>query len=719
MVIENKHNPGSSASRRRLSIGANVSVTIILFIAIVAVLQVIAYSLPDLRIDLTSSQINSLSDATVNLLRELDQPVRLTSLYFETDLEDDEQSQYRRTVTDLLDLYQSTQRSKITFEWINPLGDHEKLKEMVARLRDKERYKNDLVAYQSSIDLYKNELDERIKKRVHSELEAISSIGDPMGDTSNQTSLGQVQALFTRWTTELNAIRNQVDALTLQGNQQETAAVNVLKTLYREFGKILTEIPRYAMSEVSRNPSMSPSVSEFLRNSGNRYATLATDIESELTKVQNLEPLKIDELLRDLQPNSNAIIVEADDDVMVLDFTKVWPPMDRSRGGRARFKDRGFKGEEQLTSAILRATHQEQTAVVFVRWGGTPMFMGGFMPGQPQAPFTNVKRKLEDVNFIVDEWDLKTSASPPDIDPQPTRTIYIVFKPNPTPRGPMGQLGQEPPFGDPDRQKLLRVLGDNPRVMFIAGWAPGPFGPIPGTYEYNDYLKDAWGVHVDDTSLMIQTTNTAPGKYNITRRDFFNMQSPDLDVSDHDIVRGGQARLLTLPWCAPLELVESGIEGVEYDWLVSMGRVDGVWGVKNIQTYQTQMTQQEFLSLADGDIEGPFKLAVAVQKDDAKLVVVSSREFAMDNVAFAQTMAMTSRGITLRSRNPGNITLLVNSLHWLNDNTQYMNIGKPIDSGVLEIASNSTVTAIRVLTIFVWPAMALACGGFAWWIRRR
>lgn len=713
--MENKH-----ASGRRVTLGANVSVAIILCTAIVAVLQIIAYSLPDMRIDLTSSQINSLSDATVNLLRELDQPVRLTSLYFETDLEDEDQPHYRRSVKDLLDLYQSTQRSKVTFEWINPLGDHEEFKAMVARLREKERFKNDLLAYQSSIDLYKNELDGRIKKLVHSELEAISSIGDPMGETSNQASLGQIQALFTRWTTELDAIRNQVDALTLQGNQQETAAVNVLKILYREFGKILTDIPRYAMNEVSLNPNIPPSVSEFLRNSGNRYAILATDISSESTKVQNLEPLKIDELLRELQPNSNTIIVETDDDAMVMDFTSVWPSMDQGRGGRVKFKDRGFKGEEQLTSAILRATHQEQTAVVFVRWGGSALFMGGFMPGQPPAPFANIKRKLEDVDFLIDEWDLKASPTPPEIDPPPTRTIYVVLKPNPASRGPMGQLSQEPPFSNIDRQKLLNVLGENPRVMFIAGWSPGPFGPIPGTYEYNDYLKDTWGVHVDEASLMIQTTNFAPGKYMITPGNvFYHMKSPHLDVSDHDIVRGGQARLLTLPWCAPLERVETGIEGVEYDWLVSMGRVDGVWGIKNLQTYQAQMTRQEFLSLADGDIEGPFKLAVAAEKDGAKLVVVSSRDFALDNVAFAQTMAMTSRGITLRSRNPGNITLLVNSLHWLNDNTQYMNIGKPIDTGVLEIASNSTVTAIRVLTIFIWPAMALCCGGLTWWIRRR
>ena len=79
----------------------------------------------------------------------------------------------------------------------------------------------------------------------------------------------------------------------------------------------------------------------------------------------------------------------------------------------------------------------------------------------------------------------------------------------------------------------------------------------------------------------------------------------------------------------------------------------------------------------------------------------------------------SASGFTVRSRNPGNVTLLINSLHWLNDNTAFMNIGQPIDAEVLEIDSPSTITMVKVLTVLVWPALALCGGGVAWWIRRK
>jgi len=60
----------------------------------------------------------------------------------------------------------------------------------------------------------------------------------------------------------------------------------------------------------------------------------------------------------------------------------------------------------------------------------------------------------------------------------------------------------------------------------------------------------------------------------------------------------------------------------------------------------------------------------------------------------------------------------VNSLHWLNDNTDFMNLGKPIDAAILAV-DRRTVGIVQVLTIFVWPVLALGCGGVAWWMRRR
>ncbi len=160
-------------------------------------------------------------------------------------------------------------------------------------------------------------------------------------------------------------------------------------------------------------------------------------------------------------------------------------------------------------------------------------------------------------------------------------------------------------------------------------------------------------------------------------------------------------------------------EGVELHPLVTLPKRDGMWGEGDLAGFLQQARQADFLTRDEEDRTGPFDLAVAGIKGDAKVVVVSSAEFAVDAVAFAREFAIGPQGFTIRSRNPGNVTLLLNSLHWLNDNTDFMNIGKPIDAAVLHIESESTVRKVQALTIFVWPALALVGGGIVWWVRRR
>jgi len=101
------------------------------------------------------------------------------------------------------------------------------------------------------------------------------------------------------------------------------------------------------------------------------------------------------------------------------------------------------------------------------------------------------------------------------------------------------------------------------------------------------------------------------------------------------------------------------------------------------------------------------------------VVVISSRDFCVDGFAFAREIVQSAEGYRLRARNPGNMTLLVNSLHWLNDNTAIMNLGRPIDTGSLEIAEGGTLSFLRVLAWGIWPALAVICGGAVWLVRRR
>ncbi|MGD2109651.1 MAG: Gldg family protein [Phycisphaerae bacterium] len=707
--------PGASAGRR-FRVGTNVVTASILVVAIVVVIQAIAYSTPQ-RWDMTSSGVNSLSDATENLLRNLEANIRLTSLYFETDREEQDQPRYRQAAGDLLDLYEATNRTKVSADWINPLKDHEKFGAFRARLRDKAVFKAQIAAYEARIERYRNELDAQMGSLIQSELEAIDGLGAGIGGGASDAAIGQIEQALHETSMMLERTREQIDSLHVPEDPQYSFAVDQLRSFYNNFSKTLANISKFGNDQVARNPALQPEQIKFLSGATERFQAMVDALEEEKTKLQELEPLKYDEIVRELEPTANAIVVETDDDVTVVDFGSVWPPLDPSAGGRAGFKNRAFKGEEKLTSAVLRATHKEQTAVIFVRYGGRPLFMGGFMPGQPPAPYARMKEQLEEANFVVQEWDVKTADTPPEIDPEPTRTIYVVMKPTPPQQNMMGQPSQDPPFTDSHRRKVLAAIGDNGRALFVAGWHAGQFGVLPAGYEYNDYLRDDWGIEVDTSALLIQTTSVSPGKYAVTRRDFFSMDK--CEVTDHDIVSGALSRELVLPACAPLDLTDPPPDGVEHHRLVSLPELDGVWGVKSLQVYQEQLRQREYLTLADGDLVGPFDLAVAATKGDAKTVVISSADFAVDTVAFAQAMSIGPRGLTIRTRNPGNVSLLVNSLHWLNDNTEFMNIGKPIDAAVLKIGSPSTVRSVQALTIFVWPMLALVCGGVAWWVRRR
>ncbi|MFQ5590827.1 MAG: hypothetical protein ACE5HE_06680, partial [Phycisphaerae bacterium] len=618
---------------------------------------------------------------------------------------------------DLRDLYASTNRSKITADWVNPLSDHDKFKELTTRLREKPASKKAVGDYAACIEKYKGDLDARMRALVASELDAIATSGG-LGGQGTPESLAQVEFLLMRWRDAFDSKREEIDALLPLDSPQYAAAVSSLKSLYADFIDALNNISRYGEEMLARKPGLGEAEADFLGGASDRHAPLIADLEAAQTALQELEPLKSDDLLAQLTPTGNSILVETEEEAFVVDFGSVWPPIDEQhRGYHVRFENRAFKGEEKVTAAVLRATHKEQTAVVFVRYGGNPLFIGGFMPNQPPAPYAAMKQQLEDANFMVEEWDLKTTTDPPEIDPAPTRTIYVILKPTPPPRGQFGQPGQEPPFGETHRRAILDALGDDGRAVFVAGWSPGPFGPIPATYEYNEYLKNTWGLGIDTSALLVEAAETAPGRYNVINRYFYNMEG--FDTTDHDIVRGARARELVLPWCAPIDMPATPPEGVEYHKLVVLPGRKGIWGVKDLQKYQAQWEERQYLTKEPADLEGPFTLAIAAVKGDTKIVVVSARDFATDRVAFAREFSFGPQGFVVRSRNPGNVTLLINSLHWLNDNTSFMNIGQPIDMAVLEIDSKASERFVKVLTMFVWPALALCCGGVAWWVRRR
>ncbi|MCH7526619.1 MAG: hypothetical protein IID39_04205, partial [Planctomycetes bacterium] len=106
---------GAEFKGRRLAIGANVALTVVLATAVVVLVQWLAFY-RTAKLDLTDTGVNSLTNGTEQLLGGLDQRIRLTSMYFQTELEEENQKKYRNRIGDLMELYQAANRSKVEIE---------------------------------------------------------------------------------------------------------------------------------------------------------------------------------------------------------------------------------------------------------------------------------------------------------------------------------------------------------------------------------------------------------------------------------------------------------------------------------------------------------------------------------------------------------------------------------------------------------------------------
>lgn len=699
--------PGS----RRVLVGANVALTVVLAALLVGFLQFMG-SLGGF-VDMTSSAVNSVSPPTRKLLADLPMPIRITSLYARTDIESADQAKYRAAVNDLLSLFEACNRSKISKEWINPLQDHDKRRALVKRLQEKKRFQDQIASVTAAINHFRGVIQPAVIEliaREQSQIDAIAGLGgqlDPL--------IGNVRQALAGLEQELSETNRSIDEYTTAEVPSYSAARSELRTIndliQRQLEAIARSGPEYVRSGRANLP---PSAAEFLNNARGRYQEVMALASAQRDELDKASKLDIEDVISALSPTANSLLVETDEDAKVVRFDEIWPPIrEGSPGDGAGFHQRAFKGEEKLASAILRVTHREQTAVVFVHYGGMPLFFGGFQ-GLPQAPYAKVKVLLEDANFVVSDWDLKTDKQPPAIDPKPTRIIYIVLKPE-SPNPNQMQM-QEAPWGDEQQEALLAAFGENPRALFIAGWHPGPFGPLPSSYEFNDYLDKNWGLRVDTGQILLRFRSISPGRY-LPADGVFSME--DVELGQHDIVARLHSDPMSLPFCAPVTRTTVP-EGVTLTTLVTAPRRDGIWGVRSVQKYEEQaQSGRGYFTRVEGDTEGPFDIAVAGTRGDAKIVLVSSRNFAEDRVAFNARMALTSQGLTMYMANPGNSGLLLNALHWLNDNTAFMDLGRPIQMNTLRLPSESAVKGVRVVALLFMPLLTIGAGLAVMFARRR
>jgi hypothetical protein len=705
--------PAGSAKKVRWIAGTNVAMATLLAVALVAVLQWGGCNF-SATADLTTSGINSLSEGTDRLLDSLETEVTLTSTYYEADPEPPDQEKYRKATADLIDLYRMATPGKIVARYINPVQDHQAVRDLFDQFQAIPKYDEQAKPYREFIQAFNEDLATQIADALSGTQQDLASLTGAWSEGNEAQVLAAVKTFLNERRQLLSRVQETVQEAAQQRVPDYAGAISNLRTLYRDVKQVPEALDSFSARMAQAMSGLNADVAAFVKEAGDRFRPLAATLDEKLKVADDLPTLELEREIRQYSAMSNCVFVSTNDDVRMITFNDIWAPQQGAGPASGEEVNLEFRGEEKISSAILQVTQEQKPAVIFVRHGGQPLFFGGFRPNQPPAPYARMKGHLESLNFTVHEWDLASSTTPPAIDPEPSKKVYVVLKPSPTPP-PMMQQRQPPPtpFGDEQRQALLDALGEKGRALFIAGWQPGQFGPSP--YEYGEYLKESWGIDLLDDVLLIQAYPDGPD-FRLGR----GFESMRRIVTSEDVVVDGLAtRRASFPLVAPLELAESPPEGVACNKLIWCRPRDGLWGVKDIRQRIQEAQTTGKLSPSPADLTGPFVIAASAEKGDAKIVVVSSTLWAMDEIAFANEWLLTARGLAVVNANPSNVTLLANSLHWLTDNTQWMNLGRPIESHVLEIQDGPTLTFMHALISVIWPALALVCGGIVWIVRRR
>ncbi len=725
---------GTEVGRRRAYYGTNVVLQIVMVTLVVVGAVYLAQGALRGQLDLTRRGVNSLTPRTLQLLGHLKQDVKIVAIYTVLSKYDERAQKRQTTVQDLLDLYEANGHGHITADVIDPMKDRGRMVAVLNRLRDKPAYKDEAAAHIQALTDF-SDLSQQISDLVAqqiAEVDRLSSANPELRDTFfldiNQ-ELQRIQRQGERTAEELRTL--QAGDMPAYGRAIETVRnyLQAVSTYFEAFG-----------NWVAKNASLVSGLGEagedFVNQARMRYDEMREQIGTLLTQTAELERTKLEDLADQLNRWANAppILVEADDEALVLPFAEVWPfRMNANVPLPADGDEREFAGEQAVSSAILRLTQKERTAVVFTRYGGESPIVPDFSRMQsmrriPRAPFGELNELLEQENFITHDWDVKTDKAVPKIE-DASRRVYVVFPPTPPVQTDPRRPPAEGPIAPEDVQLIIDAVKESGRAIFLASWSPPPQGPMPvgGRYEFGDYLKNNWGVEVkhkyivlpfapsmDDPELFLATQLTQG----------MIIGGEDLRFTDHPISAPLRALPAGFRMACPLQIVpaEEFPEGVDVEPIVLVRETDSVWAIEDVMRLNADFQRRQGTYPRDDDIRPPFPVAVSAEREeDGRLVVFASEQFAADSVLGMQGLMQVGNSLALYARFPANADLFMNAIHWLTDNSNRISVGvRGTDVPRLSrLEEGPALEFWRVFLMAIWPALALVVGGGVWLFRRR
>ncbi len=716
-----------NAGQRRLVFGLNVLINALLAAA-VAVMAVWAAGRFGGRIDVTSSGVNSLSPATVKLVRSLPAEVTITGIYTSFLQEARPHAEkHQNMVRDLLDLYETAGKGKLRTQMIDPQENPAAVEALLKRLADKPAYKGESAPHEEALKAFP-ELEKRIGDFATTELRTLQALAGQ----SQQRELVIIARNLDATARAARETGQEIAKLTGDEIKRYGRAIQSVREFLTQTAAVLEDASNWMADKAVSAGNLPAEAVSFFEQARTRYQPIIAEIRAAIEKIKDLKPVKLEDLYETLKRGEN-ILVETPDEAEVLNDMAVWPARKPDAPPSPDGDPQDFAGEQATSSALLRLTRKEKTGVIVVRFGGQALLESEFptfnpMQPPPEAPMSLLKSVLEDENFVTAEWDVKTAETPPVLE-NVKRSIYIVFPPEPPPQPNPMQPSREPGISEAQKQKVLDAIDQSGMAIFLTGWTPPQgFMPMPTPYAYADALRSRWGIEVKSDYLAV-AFGPHPENPELVQPVGWQREGPvltsggpedPLTLGKHPLVEPISSLPVGMLLAAPLGIAAEKPAGVELTPLILARDSADIWAVHDFSRLRTDFSEKMGTKRYDDDLPAPFPLALAASNDKSQRLIVFSSVGAFTNAVInAARMEFIGNAITLVPVFPGNAELIINAMHWLTNESDRIAV-RPRGSDVprLKLSEQQSV-AVRVFLVGVWPAIALLVGAGIWLIRRR
>ncbi len=696
--------------RRRLVFGSNVVLVVIIVWAIIVLVNFIVSRVAPMPKDMTRAGQFSISPRTIKLLEGLKDNVTLTAMYAVNEMDESAKQQgqsQKRQVEDLLRRYGDIS-GKIQYQMLDPIKDTASKTKLLGRLI--KQYSGETGKPRQVVDEFK-QLNPKIQELLEKERTAIKKLAQ---EDQKLSSDRNVVAVFYRFNVDFNNAKNTAqdvnDLVSGEDIPRYSQAVEMIQKLYQSVKDDLQGAGEFLSGDGAKIAGLPEGGKKLFAESSKRYKEIIEAINKQLSQMTNLPKLELEQIYDQVkQKNAKTIIVEAEHSpkVKVLGFEDVWAMAPTRPGSDPSKIQYNFKGEAAVSSAILALTAKEKSAVIFVHAGPPDPVKAGFnQMRMSQAPYSAVKEKLEQANFIAESWDVSASPQPPAVE-NAKRRIFVVV-----PSVPQRQQPGMPPVGGyqkPQVDAIGKLIDSGEKFMFLVNFSPAMIAP---PYAFTELLRQKYGIKADPGKLVIRGFKVRDqvmpaSQIEITRYD------------DFDITRPIQSLNTSMELAVPLLLDAKLPENVKVFPVITINESMGdFWGEGNLMMLMQARTAEK----EPTDLMPPFYLGLAVEnsKTKARAVVFGDDVFATDAMVNATQAVLTAQGFGAVYVNPGNAELFTNSAFWLNENENLIAVG-PRESDVPRIAdiSDGGQTAWKVFLWVLWPLAALGTGGIVYFFRRK